>query len=327
MRIAILGAGAWGSALAISFAARHEVTLWSRGKTLEALARDRHSPYLPACPLPAQVRLEPSLAAAVDASELVLVATATSGLPDVCRELAAARPEVALLWGCKGFDASTGRMPHQVVAEELPRARRTGALSGPSFALEVARGLPAALVVASRDAAFAGTTATALNSDRFRLYSSADLVGVELGGAVKNVIAIAAGICDGLELGLNARAALITRGLAEITRLGVASGGQPETFAGLAGLGDLVLTCTGALSRNREVGLRLARGQKLPAILAELGHVAEGVQSAKAVAALCRERRVEMPITTAVHGVLFGDLDPKQAVQGLLSRDPRPESL
>ena len=327
MRIAILGAGAWGSALAINFSSRHEVALWARGETHAAIARDRRSPYLPGHVIPANVRVEDDLGNALAATDLVLVATSTSGLPDVCRQVARARGETSLLWACKGFDAASGRLPHQVVAEELPGARRVGALSGPSFASEVARGLPAALVVASPDRAFAASTAAALNSDRFRLYSSADLIGVELSGAVKNVIAIAAGICDGLELGLNARAALITRGLAEITRLGVASGGAPETFAGLAGLGDLVLTCTGALSRNREVGLRLARGGTLPRILDELGHVAEGVQSAKAVDALARARDVEMPIAAAVHGVLFGGLAPRQAVQALLSRDPRPESL
>ncbi len=327
MRIAILGAGAWGSALAITFAARHEVALWSRPGTYERLARTRESPYLPGFVLPPAIAIEPQLARAIEGRDLVVVASSTAGLPDLCKAVAAHRPEAALLWACKGFKPAAGRLPHQVVAAALPRSTKVGALSGPSFALEVAQGLPAALVVASEDAGFAAATAAALNSDRFRLYSSTDLVGVELGGAVKNVIAIAAGISDGLALGLNARAALITRGLAEVTRLGVASGGRPETFAGLAGLGDLVLTCTGALSRNREVGRRLALGQPLAAILAELGHVAEGVQSARAVAALCRERQVEMPISTAVHGVLFEELPARKAVQALLSRDPRPEKL
>jgi glycerol-3-phosphate dehydrogenase (NAD(P)+) len=325
MRIAILGAGAWGSALAITFAARHQVALWSRAGTFEALARSRESPYLPGFALPPSIDLEATLARAVEGRDLVIAASSTAGLPDLCKALATHRPDAALLWACKGFDPASGRLPHQVVAAAMPAASRVGALSGPSFALEVARGLPAALVVASSDGAFAASTAAALNTDRFRLYSSTDLVGVELGGAVKNVVAIAAGISDGLELGMNARAALVTRGLAEIARLGAALGGSPETFAGLAGLGDLVLTCTGALSRNREVGRRLALGQKLPAILTELGHVAEGVQSARAVAVLARERQVEMPISTAVHGVLFEDLPPKKAVQALLSRDPKPE--
>lgn len=327
MRIAILGAGAWGSALAITFAARHQVALWGRGATFATLERDRESPYLPGFKLTAPIQLEGDLARAVESCELVIVASSTAGLPDLCTAVAATRPDVPLLWACKGFDPGSGRLPHQVVAAAMPAALQVGALSGPSFALEVAAGLPAALVVASPHAGFAAATAIALNSDRFRLYSTTDLIGVELGGAIKNVIAIAAGISDGLELGLNARAALITRGLAEITRLGTASGGRPETFAGLAGLGDLVLTCTGALSRNREVGRRLAAGQLLPRILAELGHVAEGVQSAKAVFALSRERRVEMPITAAVHAVLFEQVPAAQAVRALLSRDPRPERL
>jgi glycerol-3-phosphate dehydrogenase (NAD(P)+) len=207
----------------------------------------------------------------------------------------------------------------------MPHARRAGGLSGPSFALEVARGLPTALVFASRDAPFASSAAAALNSPRLRIYSSTDLTGVELGGALKNVIAIAAGISDGLELGRNARAALVTRGLAEISRLGTAMGGQPETFTGLTGLGDLVLTCTGDLSRNREVGVGLARGKTLDAVLAELGHVAEGVHSARAALAHARAHGVEMPITAAVCAVLFEGRPAPDAVRQLLTRDPRRE--
>jgi glycerol-3-phosphate dehydrogenase (NAD(P)+) len=325
VRIAILGAGAWGTALAISLAARHEVAIWSRAGTVAALSSTRQSPYLPGFALPEQVAIERDLAHAVDGRELVIVASATSGLADICKAMAPVRPDGDLLWACKGFDPESHRLPHQVVAACLPGARRVGALSGPSFAAEVARGLPAAVVIASSDADFAAATAVSLNGERLRVYSSADLIGVELGGAVKNVIAIAAGISDGLELGLNARAALITRGLAEISRLGAALGGLPETFAGLAGLGDLVLTCTGALSRNREVGRQLAQGRALPDILAELGHVAEGVHSARAVVALSRARNIEMPICNAVHGVLFGDIPAATAVKALLSRDPRPE--
>jgi len=326
MRIAVLGAGAWGSALAITFSERHEVSLWGRsGETCDAIERSRESPYLPGCRIPASVRVDRDVSRAVGHADLVVVASSTAGLGPICRAIAPGRGDPPLLWACKGFDPASTRMPHQVVAQELPSAWRTGALSGPSFALEVARGLPAALVIASREEAFAASTAADLNSERFRLYSSGDLVGVELGGAVKNVIAIAAGICDGLELGLNARAALITRGLAEMSRLGAALGGRPETFAGLAGLGDLVLTCTGGLSRNREVGVRLATGRTLAAILAQLGHVAEGVHSAKAVLALAERSGVEMPICSAVHAVLFEAMPARKAVQALLSRDPRPE--
>jgi glycerol-3-phosphate dehydrogenase (NAD(P)+) len=326
MRIAILGAGAWGSALAISFSAAHDVRLWARRPgACEALARERRSPYLPEVPLPEALRVEADLGAALAGCELAIVATSTAGLRGTAVAVNAIAPDANLLWACKGFEQGTRLLPHEVVAQALPGAAHAGALSGPSFALEVARGQPTAVVLASRDAAFASASAAALNGPRLRIYSSTDLAGVELGGAVKNVIAIAAGIADGLDLGRNARAALVTRGLAEIVRLGVAMGGQAETFMGLTGLGDLVLTCTGDLSRNRDVGLRLARGQGLADILRELGHVAEGVQSAGSVRDLARARGVEMPITDAVCGVLFEGHSPAAAVRQLLSRDPRPE--
>ena len=326
MRIAVLGAGAWGSALAISFCASHEVTLWTRRReACESLARTRSSPYLPEVVFPDALLVEPDLATAVSGCDLALVATSTAGLRETAAAIAAVRPRVDLLWACKGFETATRLLPHQVLAEVLPQAARVGALSGPSFALEVARGQPTAVVLASHDEAFARDCAAQLNSPRLRIYSSTDLVGVELGGAVKNVIAIAAGIADGLGLGRNARAALVTRGLAEIVRLGVATGGQPETFMGLTGLGDLVLTCTGELSRNRDVGLRLAKGQALADILRELGHVAEGVQSATSVRGLARDKVVEMPITEAVCRVLFEGESPRDAVQRLLARDPKAE--
>jgi glycerol-3-phosphate dehydrogenase (NAD(P)+) len=326
MRIAVLGAGAWGSALAQSFSAAHDVRLWARRPDACAdMQRRRASPYLPEAPFPESLRVEPSLRAAIGDCELAIVATATAGLRDAATAIAAVRPAVDLLWACKGFETATRLLPHQVLAQALPSANRIGALSGPSFALEVARGQPAALTVASREAAFAAATAAALNGPRLRIYSSADVVGVELGGALKNVVAIAAGISDGLGLGRNARAALVTRGLAEIVRLGVAMGGQPETFMGLTGLGDLVLTCTGELSRNRDVGLRLAQGQKLGAILAALGHVAEGVHSARAASSLAGEHGVDMPITEAVCGVLFDGQPPTRAVERLLARDPKAE--
>ncbi|HET7731917.1 MAG TPA: NAD(P)H-dependent glycerol-3-phosphate dehydrogenase [Usitatibacter sp.] len=326
MKIAILGAGAWGSALAISFAAAHSVRLWTRSEShLEALRRSRTSPYLPECPIADSIAVEGDLAHAIAGCDLVLVATATAGLRPVCEQVAAIDPAPRLLWACKGFEHDSRRLPHQLVAAALPRARQVGALSGPSFALEVARGLPAAVVVASADGGFARSTVDALNSQRLRLYSSTDVIGVELGGAVKNVVAIAAGICDGLKLGRNARAALITRGLAEMTRLGVALGGRAETFAGLTGLGDLVLTCTGELSRNRAVGERLASGQSLGGILDALGHVAEGVVSADSVVELAGGRSIEMPICQAVHAVLHGRLPAETAVRELLSRNPGPE--
>lgn len=326
MRIAILGAGAWGSALAVSLGAAHRVKLWTRARVdADAIARTRTSRYLPDVAIPPAVAVEWDLAAALDAAELVLIATSTAGLRETTTRVHPVNPSPTLAWACKGFETSTGLMPHQVLAETLPQARRVGALSGPSFALEVAKGLPTALVFAAEDGAFAHATASALNGPRLRIYSSGDLVGVELGGALKNVVAIAAGICDGLALGRNARAALVTRGLAEISRLGAAMGGRAETFNGLAGLGDLVLTCTGDLSRNREVGVRIARGMTLDAILAELGHVAEGVHSARAAREHARARGVEMPITDAVCAVLFEGRSATDAVQQLLMRDPRRE--
>jgi glycerol-3-phosphate dehydrogenase (NAD(P)+) len=326
VKIAILGAGAWGSALAASLSAAHAVTLWTRRtEDCASLARDRVSRYLPEVRLPEPVAIEPELARALRDAELIVVATATAGLRETASAVARVEPTAALVWACKGFEGATRALPHQIVADAMPNARRMGALSGPSFALEVARGLPTALVFASRDAGFASASAAALNGPRIRIYSSTDVIGVELGGALKNVIAIAAGISDGLSLGRNARAALVTRGLAEISRLGVAMGGHAETFNGLTGLGDLVLTCTGDLSRNREVGVRLAQGKRLDAVLAELGHVAEGVHSARAALDHARAQRVEMPITAAVCAVLFEGRPAQDAVQQLLMRDPRPE--
>ena len=326
MNITILGAGAWGTALGIALSERHAVTLWARDPAQRTeLAGDRRSRYLREVPLPAAAAVATDAAAAIRAADLVLVATPTAGLRGALELVRNTAKRLPVVWACKGFEQVSAKLPHQVVAEVLAADAPCGALSGPSFALEVARGQPTALVLASLQQQFARATAAALNSPRLRLYSSADLRGVELGGAVKNVIAIAAGISDGLGLGRNARAALVTRGLAEIVRLGVALGGQPETFMGLAGLGDLVLTCTGDLSRNREVGVRLAQGRGIDDVLAELGHVAEGVHSARAVRSLARGHAVEMPITDAVCAVIFEGLAPRAAVERLLTRDPRPE--
>jgi glycerol-3-phosphate dehydrogenase (NAD(P)+) len=326
VNVAILGAGAWGSALAVSLSAAHRVKLWTRARVdAEALQGTRTSRYLPGITIPAAVAIEWQIDSALDGADLVLVATSTSGLRETTTRIHPVNASPALAWACKGFETSSGLLPHQVLAQTLPEAQHVGALSGPSFALEVAKGLPTALVFAAADGAFAHATASRLNGPRLRIYSSDDLAGVELGGALKNVVAIAAGISDGLALGRNARAALVTRALAEISRLGVAMGGRAETFNGLAGLGDLVLTCTGDLSRNREVGVRLARGMALDAILAELGHVAEGVHSARAARDHARARSVEMPITEAVCAVLFEGRPATEAVQQLLTRDPRRE--
>jgi glycerol-3-phosphate dehydrogenase (NAD(P)+) len=320
-RIAVLGAGAWGTALAAVLAARHDVALWARDPAqAEAMARTRRNArYLP------EIELPPPLRVSADWPEgagLHIAATPVAGL----REVAARSLETPLVWLCKGFESGTGLLPHEVLAEVRGARAPGGALSGPSFALEVARGLPCALTLASPNAAFARSTAQALHGGRLRVYYSADLVGVEIGGALKNVMAIAVGIADGLALGQNARAALITRGLAEMTRLGVALGGKAHTLMGLAGAGDLILTATGDLSRNRRVGLALARGEALPEILRGLGHVAEGVHSAREALQRAARRRIDMPITAAVCAVLEGRLTPPQAVEMLLARDPKEEA-
>ncbi len=327
MKIAVLGAGAWGTALAISFSSnRHDVTLWGRDPALiDLLERDRRNErYLPGVVLPASLAVNSSLSAAQANAELLLIATSTNGLSDCIARVDA--NNTPIVWVCKGFDKITGKLPHETVAASMPAGTHFGALSGPSFALEVARGLPCALTLAANDFTFAQKLAAQLNGPALRIYSSDDLVGVELGGALKNVMAIAAGICDGMQLGMNARAALVTRGLAEMVRLGVAMGGKPETFMGLTGLGDLVLTATGDLSRNRSVGVHLAQGKTLDRILAELGHVAEGVNSAQTTLARARQHGVDMPITEAVNAVLFDGADPRDTVKRLLSREAKVES-
>ncbi len=324
--LAVLGAGAWGTALAAVLAARHRVTLWARDAAqAEAIARARRNErYLPEVALPESLAVTAQFDAALQGASLLLAATPVAGLRELCTRLATVR--VPLVWLCKGFEQGTGWLPHQIVEAALGAARPCGALSGPSFALEVARGLPCALTLASRDAAFARSAAALIHGGRLRVYYTSDLVGVEIGGAVKNVMAIAVGISDGLGLGQNARAALITRGLAEIVRLGVALGGGAETLVGLAGAGDLILTATGDLSRNRWVGLELARGRPLAEILAALGHVAEGVCSAREVRKLAAQQGVEMPLSDAVNAVLEARLTPTQAVAQLLARDPKEES-
>ena len=316
-RLAVLGAGAWGTAIACTLAARNEVTLWARDAAqARAIAQARRNErYLPGAAIPASVRVTADLPRDAD---LFLAATPVAGLREIFQKIVKTTPAI---WLCKGFEEGSGALPHQIAEELLGGSARCGALSGPSFADEVARGLPCALTLAARDAAFAREAASKLHGGRMRVYYSADLVGVEIGGAVKNVLAIAAGISDGLGLGLNARAALITRGLAEMTRLGVALGGAPETLMGLAGAGDLILTATGDLSRNRRVGLELARGLSLQEILPRLGHVAEGVRSAKEVAKLAAARGVEMPVTEAVNAVLEARIAPAAAVDRLLARD------
>lgn len=333
MRIAIFGAGAWGTALAVHAARRHPVTLWARdGSLVAALRRDRRNErYLPGVALPPEIGFADDVAAAcrwLDApGSLAVVATPVAGLRDTLRALDAALPgeSAGVVWLCKGIEAATGRLPHEVAADEL-RRHAAGVLSGPSFAQEVAAGLPVALAIASASPALQAATVDAFHHGPARIYRSDDVVGVELGGALKNVMAIAAGICDGLALGQNARAALITRGLAETVRLGTAMGARAETFMGLSGLGDLVLTATGDLSRNRRVGLMLAAGRTPAQALAELGHVAEGVSTAPMVLARAQALGIEMPITQCVVDLLAARVSPTQAVRRLMARDARAES-
>ncbi len=332
-RIAVLGAGAWGTAIACALAPRHAVTLWVRDPVqVRALRAERsNARYLPGIALPASLAIEGDLARAAQAAgeDLLAIATPTDALRATLRALAPLAPRAAIVWLCKGFERDSGKLAHQIVAEELGAERlhdAAGPLSGPSFAEEVARGLPTALTVAG-GAAFCEAVTRAFHGGALRIYSTDDVTGVEVGGAVKNVMAIATGIADALGLGNNARAALITRGLAEITRLGVALGARAETFMGLTGVGDLILTCTGELSRNRKVGLMLGRGLMLAQALAELGHVAEGVWSAPAVAARAAHAGVEMPLTQAVCAVLDGRLAPRAALERLLARDPKREGV
>ena len=323
--IVVLGAGAWGTALAVAAAARQPVLLWARdaAQAAEMGVTRRNRRYLPDIVLPEGLHIsaDPALALDVAARGLAVIASPMAGL----RARLTALPDGAhALWLCKGFEAVSGALGHEIALAARPDLR-CGVLSGPSFALEVARGQPTALVAASADEALCAMAVQAFHSDSLRIYTASDPVGVEVGGAVKNVMAIATGIADGLQLGQNARAALITRGLAEITRLGLALGARAETFMGLSGLGDLVLTATGELSRNRRVGLLLASGLPLPDILAQLGHVAEGVHSAPMVQARARGAGVEMPITDAVVAVLTGALAPAQALRQLMAREARAE--
>ena len=331
MNLTVLGAGAWGTALAVSVCARHPTRLWARDAAQAAQMREtrRNWIYLPSIDLPAALQIDTELDAALAHARggLVIVATPMAGLEEMLRRIDS--DAAGVLWLCKGFEQVGGRLGHELAREVAPHLR-TGVLSGPSFAIEVARGQPTALVAASNDAALCMDAVQALHSESLRVYTSDDPVGVEVGGAVKNVLAIATGIADGMPgiegLGLNARAALITRGLAEMTRLGVALGARAETFMGLSGLGDLVLTATGNLSRNRMVGRLLAQGLPLQRILAELGHVAEGVSTAPMVLRRAQALGVEMPITQAVAAVLDGHVTPAQALEQLMGRGARPET-
>ncbi len=327
-RLAVLGAGSWGTALAIQLARNgSQVTLWGHDPAeVDALLRDgenRH--YLPGIPLPDGLLPSADLDRCIGNADDVLVVVPSHAFAEVVARVAAIRPGLkALSWATKGFDPSSGGLLSDVVATQLPGSE-LAVVSGPTFAGEVARGLPTAITVASNRPSYADCVAGYLHGQNFRAYTSDDLIGVQVGGASKNVMAIAAGISDGLGFGANARAALITRGLHEITRLGLALGGRPDTFVGLAGLGDLALTCTDNQSRNRRMGLALARGLDIAAARAEIGQEVEGVGTAREVHAKAASLGVEMPITEQTYRVLYEGLAPSEAVHNLLSRQARHE--
>ncbi|NDZ16203.1 glycerol-3-phosphate dehydrogenase [Variovorax sp. WS11] len=330
MKICVLGAGAWGTALAVNAAGRHAVSLWARDAAqVQAMTAARENArYLPGVPLPPSLALRsgPALAAVADA-ELAIIATPMAALREQLLLLRDAACPVA--WLCKGVEpalaGADGLLAHEVQAQVAP-SLVAGVLSGPSFAQEVAQGRPTALVAASSHADLRDALVDAFHGPSLRVYANEDIVGVEVGGAVKNVLAIATGLADGLALGLNARAALITRGLAEMTRLGLALGARADTFMGLSGLGDLVLTATGDLSRNRKVGLLLAQGQTLAQAVDSLGHVAEGVYCARTVVQRARHLGVEMPIAESVVALLDGRVRPAEAVAELMKREPGMET-
>jgi glycerol-3-phosphate dehydrogenase (NAD(P)+) len=346
MKILVIGAGAWGTALAVSASLKtvagqtaHEVSLWARNAALvETVQSTRQNErYLPGITLAPSLQVlggsDASLETALVGQDLIVIATPIAGVRGVFQRLQQAQVRVPVAWLSKGFEAplaavagaapaalsGVGLLVHEILAQVAPDLL-AGVLSGPSFAREVAAGQPTALVAASEHADVRAALVEAFHGDTLRVYASDDIVGVEVGGAVKNVLAIATGFCDGLKLGLNARAALITRGLAEMSRLGVALGAQNETFTGLSGLGDLVLTATGDLSRNRQVGLLLAQGQTLAQAVASLGHVAEGAYCARTVVQRAQALGIEMPISEAVVALLDGEVTPVQAVASLMER-------
>jgi glycerol-3-phosphate dehydrogenase (NAD(P)+) len=327
--IAVLGAGSWGSALAIQFArAGRPTLLWGRDpdELARMAAARRNLRYLPDAPFPPGLRLEPDLARAVDAAVDLLIAVPSHAFRAMLERLRPLlKPGQRIAWATKGFELASGQLPHALARAVLGPQVPIAVLSGPTFAREVGQGLPTAMTVASPDERFASELAVALSGQNFRAYTSPDIVGVEVGGAVKNVLAIGTGIADGMGYGANTRIALITRGLAEMTRLGVALGARPETFMGLAALGDLVLTCTDDASRNRRFGLAIARGQSPADALREIGQVVEGVPAARAVLAVAARAGVEMPITSEVHAVLHEGRDVREAVRALMGRELKRE--
>jgi len=326
--LAVLGAGSWGTALA-ALAARNGVPtrLWGRDRqALEAMAKTRRNQrYLPDLELPAELHYESDLAAALRGAQVVLIVVPSHAFASMLDQIAPLlEPGAAIAWASKGFEPGTGRFLHELVAEKLP-GRPAAVVTGPSFAKEVAAGLPSAVTVHSDDEAFAKELAGLLHAPNFRAYTGSDVLGGELGGAMKNVLAVATGVADGMQLGLNARAGLITRGMNEMLRLGLALGAKPETLMGLSGLGDLVLTCTGDLSRNRRLGLALGKGVALDEAVRQIGQVVESVLTADEVARLAAKHGLDLPIASGVRAVLHGEVTPVEGLRALMAREQKPE--
>jgi len=328
-KIAVLGAGAWGTALAIQISHQHKVSLWARNSGhVSGMRKARANPlYLGDFKFNDNLQVEDDLGVAIDGADIILSVVPTAGFRSILKDIKALKSNQPIVWAHKGLEPQTAKLPHEVALEELSDQQKWGALSGPSFAAELVRGLPTAVTLAANDASFAISAANLIHGSNLRVYNSTDVVGVSVGGAVKNVMAIAAGISDGMGFGNNARAAMITRGLAEITRFGVALGAKTETFMGLAGAGDLILTCTGQYSRNREVGLQLASGKSLEDILHGLGHVAEGVNTAREVMRLANSMGIDMPITFEVNQALTHGKSARDAVMTLLGRGQKTEGF
>jgi glycerol-3-phosphate dehydrogenase (NAD(P)+) len=329
LNIAVLGAGSWGTALAALMARHgHSVVLWGRdAQAAAAIDQRQENPrYLPGIPLPDTLRATTDLAAALHDADLVLVVVPSHAFTDTLHLLAPLRPAAAgVAWATKGFEPGSGRFLHEVAEDIFGPAVPLAVVTGPSFAKEVAQGLPTALTVHGNDPDFAQQVAEVLHGPAFRAYTGDDMVGAELGGAMKNVLAVATGVADGMQLGFNARAGLITRGLNEMLRLSAAIGAKPETLMGLAGLGDLVLTCTGDLSRNRRLGLALGRGQSLDDAVREIGQVVESVQTADEVMRLAKRHDLDLPISALVQRMLHGEITPSEGLKLLLSREQKPE--
>lgn len=328
-KIAVLGAGAWGTALAMHISQQHSVALWARNAGhVSGMRKARANPmYLGDFQFHDNLQVEDDLATAIQGADMVLSVVPTAGFRAILNDLKALNFTQPLIWAHKGLEPQSAKLPFEVATEALGDAHHWGALSGPSFAAELVRGLPTAVTLAANNAEFAQHASNLIHGGCLRVYNSTDVVGVSVGGAIKNVMAIAAGISDGMGFGNNARAAMITRGLAEITRFGVALGAKPETFMGLAGAGDLILTCTGQYSRNREVGLQLASGKSLADILQGLGHVAEGVNTAREVMRRADTMGIDMPITYEVNQALTHGKSAREAVMDLLGREQKPEAI